>query len=304
MGTPQFAATSLEAIVQSGFPVGLVVTQPDRRKGRGRKMVPPPVKLSAERFGIRTLQPESVLNPELVDAASRVKPDILVVVAFGQILPKSLLDLPRLGAMNIHASLLPKYRGPAPIQWALINGDHETGVTSIQMDEGLDTGDILLRKKTIIQPDDTSETLHNRLAELGAQILIETLTGLTENKILPEPQDHAKASYAPMLKKEDGRIDWHRSAREIESLIRGTTPWPGAFTFHNGKRLKIFQAHAIPSNCEQAPGSVLKSFPDELHLATGEGVLSILEIQSESGKRLPIEVFLRGYRISPGSIME
>jgi methionyl-tRNA formyltransferase len=304
MGTPEFAIPSLKALVQSDHHIGLVVTQPDRPKGRGRKIVPPPVKLSAERYGIETLQPESVSDKKFTDRMTRLKPDVMVVVAFGHILSKPLLALPLLGAVNIHASLLPKYRGPAPIQRALINGDKETGVTSIRLDTGLDTGDILLSRKTSIKPDDTSETLHDRLAEMGADILIETLTGFAENRILPIPQDHGKASYAPMLKKEDGRIDWRLPARKIESLIRGTTPWPGAFTFHIGKRLKIFRARVIPSSCEEAPGSVIKGFPDELRIATGKGILSIVEIQSESGKRLPVEIFLRGYPLPPGSLLD
>lgn len=303
MGTPDFAVPALKALNKSGHDVALVVTQPDRPKGRGRKVVPPPVKEVAIRLGYDVLQPASIKTDEFADRMERFKPDLFVVVAFGHILPETLLALPRIGAINIHASLLPKYRGPAPIQWAIINGERETGVTTMFMDKGLDTGDILLSAKTEITPDDTSATLHDRLAVLGADLLVRTLNGFETKDIKPVPQDHTKATYAPLLKKKDGHIDWEKPAKTLETFIRGMTPWPGAFTFHGNKRLKIFKADPVLMDVAEAPGTVIQSFPDELRVATGKGALSIKEIQGASGKRLIIKDFLRGYKLPPGTVL-
>lgn len=303
MGTPDFAVPALKALNKSGHDVALVVTQPDRPKGRGRKVVPPPVKEVAIRLGYDVLQPASIKTDEFADRMERFEPDLFVVVAFGHILPETLLDLPRIGAINIHASLLPKYRGPAPIQWAIINGERETGVTTMFMDKGLDTGDILLSTKTEITPDDTSATLHDRLAVLGADLLVRTLNGFETKDIKPVPQDHTKATYAPLLKKKDGHIDWEKPAKTLETFIRGMTPWPGAFTFHGNKRLKIFKADPVLMDVAEAPGTVIQSFPDELRVATGKGALSIKEIQGASGKRLIIKDFLRGYKLPPGTVL-
>jgi methionyl-tRNA formyltransferase len=226
---------------------------------------------------------------------------LLVVVAYGRILPKSVLDVPRVGAVNVHASLLPKYRGAAPIQWAVINGEKETGITTIFMDEGLDTGDILLTASEPIAAEDTAATLHDRLAQLGARVLIQTLEKLAAGTLKPVVQDHARATLAPMLKKDDGRINWHRTADQIECFVRGVLPWPGAFTFLEKERLKIYQAEAIASFEDAAPGTVLEGFPDELRVAAGSGAVRIHEIQGESGKRMPIAEFLRGRAIMPGT---
>jgi methionyl-tRNA formyltransferase len=304
MGTPEFAIPSLKAVHASNHRLSLVITQPDRPKGRGRKVIPPPVKQTAIDLGYKVLQPTSVKKKEFVEVVSRNKPDFLVVVAYGRILPKTILQLPKLGTINLHASLLPKYRGSAPIQWAIINGESVTGVTTMLMDEGMDTGDILLAVEEKISPTDTSATLHDRLAELGANLLIDTLNHYSKGQIRPVPQDHNQASQAPLLKKSDGHIMWDAPAEKISAFIRGMTPWPGAFTFHEGKRFKIFNAISVKADVSQAPGTIIKGFADELRVATSKGVLSILEIQGASGKRLKIADFLRGYRMPPGTILK
>jgi methionyl-tRNA formyltransferase len=304
MGTPEFAIPTLRAIHASNHHLSLVVTQPDRPKGRGRKVIPPPVKQTAIDLGYTVLQPASVKKKEFVEVVTRDKPDFLVVVAYGRILPKTILQLPKLGTINLHASLLPKYRGPAPIQWAIINGETLTGLTAMLMDEGLDTGDILLAAEEKIYPNDTSASLHDRLAELGANLLVDTLNRYSKGQIRPVPQDHNQASQAPLLKKSDGHIAWDAPAEKISAFIRGMTPWPGAFTFHEDKRFKIFNAKSVKADVSQAPGTVIKGFADELRVATAKGVLSVLEIQGASGKRLMIADFLRGYRMPPGTILK
>ena len=302
MGTPEFAVPSLEALHGSHHRVSAVVTQPDRPKGRGRKMTPPPVKRSALRFGYPVFQPESVKSDSFFAQMRAIEPDLFVVVAMGQILPTRLLGLPRLGAINVHASLLPRLRGAAPIQWAIINGDAESGVTTMQMDAGMDTGDMLLRTKTTISNTDTAQSLHDRLAPLGAELLIETLDRLAAGRLTPEPQAAAAATLAPMLSKKDGRIDWHRSAVEIDRLVRGLTPWPGAYTFCNGRRLRLYRTRPLPLASPAVPGTIVQGFADELSVATGDGVLSVLEIQGASGKRMAIKDFLCGCDLCPGNL--
>jgi methionyl-tRNA formyltransferase len=303
MGTPEFAVPALKALHKSGIDVTLVVTRPDKPKGRGRKIVPPPVKEAAISLGYEVIQPASIRTAEFSDLMTKHKPDFIVVVAFGHIMPKNILALPNLATINIHASLLPKYRGPAPIQWAIINGERETGITSMLMDEGLDTGDILLYSIIKIAADDTSGTLHDRLADLGADLLIQTLKSFETGEIVPATQDHTMATYAPLIKKSDGRINWGMPAEILEAFIRGMTPWPGAFTFHGDKRLIIFKAKPILMDAAETPGTVIKGFPDELRVATGKGVLSVMGIQGASGKRLLIKDFLRGYDLPFGTIL-
>ena len=303
MGTPEFAVPALKALHKNDQDIALVVTQPDRPKGRGRKLTPSPVKETATNLGYPVIQPASVRTAEFMSCIEKYTPDFIVVVAFGHIIPKNILTIPKIATINVHASLLPKYRGPAPIQWAIINEEKETGVTTMLMDEGLDTGDILLSSKLEITPDDTSDTLHGRLADLGSDLLIQTLNAYETGDINPIPQDHAQATYAPMLKKNDGRMNWKLPAESLEAFIRGMTPWPGAFSFHEQKRLKFFKAKAIVMNTEASPGTVIKSFPDELWISTGKGVLSIMELQGESGKRLLIKDFLRGYKLPPGTLL-
>jgi methionyl-tRNA formyltransferase len=303
MGTPEFAVPALKALYKSNQNVALVVTQPDRPKGRGRKIIPPPVKEVAINLRYELNQPSSIRTVEFANRIENHKPDIIVVVAFGHIIPKNILAIPKIAVINIHASLLPKYRGPAPIQWAIINGETETGVTTMLMDEGLDTGDILLSSKIKIFSDDTSGTLHDRLANLSADVLIQTIERIEAGNIRPISQDHSQATYAPLLKKNDGRMNWEMPAQTLEAFIRGMTPWPGAFTFHGKKRLKIFKAIPIIIDAVEPPGTVIKRFPDELCVATGKGALSVIEIQGESGKRLLIKEFLQGYKIAPGTIL-
>ena len=302
MGTPQFSVPGLQALHRNGHEIVLVVTQPDRPRGRGRRMTPSPVKQVAGDLGYPIIQPTSIKTPEFADHIKSLKPDFQVVIAYGKILPENLLSLPRFGTINIHASLLPKLRGAAPIQWAVINGDTETGVCSMQMDKGMDTGDVLLTAKEPIQPDDTAGTLHDRLAIKGATVLIDTLKAYADNTIQPLSQNNDLATYAPMLTKDDGLINWNKSAKSLESFIRGVTPWPGAYTFLGDKRLKIFKSTPITGPIPDTPGTVLTGFPGELRVATGDGVLSIDEIQGASGKRMVIKEFLRGHPISPGSV--
>lgn len=303
MGTPEFAVPCLKALAASPHSVSLVVTRPDRPKGRGRKLTPPPVKLAAMEFGNTVVQPTSVKDPAFVDALKDVSPDVLVVVAFGSILPKAVLDIPRLGAVNIHPSLLPKYRGPSPIQWAIVCMEAETGVTSMFLDEGMDSGDMILAVKTPIYPEETAGELHDRLAVMGGDLLIETLEQVADGTAVATPQNDADATFAPVLKKSHGRIDWHRSADQIRAMINGMNPWPGAFTFLGDKRLKIWKASAVQTDSGALPGTVVAGFPGEIRVAAGENILAITEIQGESGKRLSAADFLRGVEIPEGSVL-
>ena len=303
MGTPDFAVPSLRALYENGHHIDLVVTRPDRPKGRGRKISPPPVKIEAFDLALECIQPKSVKTREFELLLEAVHPDFIIVVAFGHIITEKLLTVPSRGTINIHASLLPKYRGPAPINWAIINGEKETGVTTMMMDKELDTGDILLSAREPIMQNDTAATLHDRLAVRGADLLIETLEAFSAENLQPVAQDHRLATYAPLLKKKDGQIDWTKPAEVIETFVRGMTPWPGAFTFHEKNRLKLFKTAVSTRSIEAHPGTVLKSFPGDLEIATGKGALSILEVQGPSGKRLAIRDFLRGYRILPGAIL-
>ena len=303
MGTPEFAVPAFKCLCRGGHRVLQVVTQPDRPKGRGKTVVFPPVKAAALDLGYPILQPQSVRTQDFHDAITRLEPDLLVVVAYGHILPQRILAIPKLGAINIHASLLPRYRGPAPIQWAVINREIETGVTLMLMDKGLDTGDILSSASVPILPDDTSGSLHDRLALLGAELLIQTLNYYEVHRKNIVPQVHEQASYAPLLKKEDGHLDWRKTADELEALIRGLTPWPGAFCFYNQKRIKLFRACQKSIVTQAPPGTVLKGFSNELTVSAGKDALVIQELQGDSGKRLLVQDFLRGHPILPGAML-
>ena len=303
MGTPQFAVPGLEALHHNGYEIALVVTQPDRARGRGRKVTFSPIKSAARRLGYEVIQPVSIKTAEFAAHIKSLQPDFQVVIAYGKILPENVLALPRIGTINIHASLLPNLRGAAPIQWAVINGEIETGVCSMRMEKGMDTGDILLSAKEPVKPDDTAGTLHDRLAVSGAAVLIDTLKAYADDSIQPIPQDHNLATYAPMLTKDDGLINWNKTADSLVNFIRGVTPWPGAYTFWGDRRLKIFKSIPLAAEISEPPGTVLKGFPDELRVATGEGVLSIQEIQGASGKRMAIKDFLRGHKIPPGTVL-
>ena len=302
MGTPSFSVPALKALHDEGHDILLVVTRPDRPRGRGRKLSPPAVKAAAQDLGYRVLQPASIKTTEFYDLVAQHNPDFLIVIAFGYILPENVLSLPRRGTINVHASLLPKYRGPAPIQWAIINGETETGVCTQLMQKELDTGDILFSAGEPIRSDDTAGDLHDRLSEKSASVLIDTLKGLAENTIQPVPQDHSLATFAPKLTKDDGLINWNKSAESLVNFIRGVTPWPGAYTFLGDKRLKIFRSRPLAIEITEFPGTVLKGFADELRVAAAEGALCVEEIQGDSGKRLLIKDFLRGHEIPPGSV--
>ncbi len=301
-GTPEFAVPTLHALHRSAFDLQLVTTQPDRQKGRGRRLAPPPVKQTALEMGYDIAQPTDVRDETFISRLKAIDPEFLVVVAFGQILPSTLLKIPRRGAINVHASLLPKYRGPAPIQWAIMRGEKNTGITTMLMDQGVDTGDMLLKKDTSIKTDDTAATLHDRLARMGAELIVPTLEGLFEGTLFPRSQNHALATYAPMLKKDNGRIDWQQPVETIDAQIRAMTPWPGAFCTMGNKRFKIHKAHPLPNEHQAIPGTVVPGFPDELRVATGKGILSILEIQGASGKRMAIKTFLNGHPILPDAV--
>ncbi|MBT8332137.1 MAG: methionyl-tRNA formyltransferase [Deltaproteobacteria bacterium] len=304
MGTPDFAVPSLQVLHQEGYHLKRIVTQPDRPRGRGRKPAPPPVKQKALALQLHLLQPERPNSTEFAEQLLQIQPDLLVVIAYGHLLSEKILQIPKIGAINVHASLLPNYRGPAPIQWAIINGETQTGVTTMFMDAGMDTGDMLISRPEPILPTDTAATLHDRLAMLGADTLRQTLQQLADQTLQSAQQDHDKATYAPLLKKQDGRIDWQKSAAELEPFIRGMTPWPGAFTFHNQNRLKIFKSAPLDQTIAAPAGTILKGFPDELVVATGKGALSNFEIQGPSGKRLKIADFLRGYQLAPGTVLQ
>lgn len=300
MGTPQFAVPTLEYLLAHQENVVAVVTQPDRPKGRGRKLTPPPVKVVAEGAGIPVLQPKSIKTDEFLAEIEAYKPDLIVVVAFGRILPKPLIDLPKHGTINVHASLLPKYRGAAPIQWALINNEAATGVTIMQMDEGLDTGDILLPGAIPIAASDTSETLAAKLSDLGGKLIIEALARLKDGNLPPIKQNESEATLAPLLCKQEGIIDWQKSAEDISGLIRGLDPWPTASTTLNGDQIKLFKPSVRPGEDTDQPGTVLRADKNGLLIATGKEFLLIKEVQLACCKRMSIEAFLAGHPIKPG----
>lgn len=299
MGTPHFACPTLQMLIHRGENVIAVITQPDRPKGRGQQLQFPPVKELALRHTIPVMQPVKVRAPEVIDSIRELAPELIIVVAFGQILPKALLDIPRYGCINIHASLLPRYRGAAPLNWCIINGEKETGITTMLMDVGLDTGDMLLKRTTAITPEDDAASLHDRLSILGAATMAETLDLLLAGELRPEKQDDALSCYAPMLKKELGEIHWNSPTENIVNLVRGVTPWPGAYTRIDGKTVKIHKVHA-GSGCG-APGELLKTGRDGIEAATQDGSVIIEELQLEGKKRLKAAEFLAGCKLEPGS---
>lgn len=303
MGTPDFAAGALEAIIQAGHEVTAVVTQPDKPKGRSGQMQFPPVKECAVKYGIPVFQPVKIKEPEAVEKLRQFEADIFVVAAFGQIVSKEILDMPRLGCVNIHASLLPKYRGAAPIQWAIINGEQETGVTIQQMNEGIDTGDILTKVVVPIAQKETAESLFNKLEEAGARLIVETLTKLEKGEITPVPQDDSQSSYVKMIKKSFGRIDWSMDAVSIERLVRGLNSWPSAYTFYGGKSLKLWNCDVLEESGKETPGTIVRVNKDSVDVATGKGVLRILELQLEGKKRMDTKSFLLGNAWKAGMIL-
>jgi methionyl-tRNA formyltransferase len=303
MGTSAFAVPILHALSHR-YALIAVVTQPDRPKGRGRVPSPSKVKENALRLGLRVLQPESVRAPDFVQKIKRLGPDLIVVVAFGQILSASLLQIPEMGCINVHASLLPKYRGAAPINRAIEKGETKTGVTTILMDEGMDTGPILLSRMVSIDRNDTAISLEERLAAFGTEVAVKTVEGLKTGTVKPIPQDEKKATYAPSLRKEEGRIDWSRPASVLHSQIRAFTPWPGTFTRMGKKILKIFSAEVDNIPHDQHPGCIVAVGRGDIRVATGQGYLILKELQLEGKRRLPVREFLRGHRVEIGKVFE
>ena len=295
MGTPDFALGTLDAIEAAGHEIVLVVSQPDRPKGRGNAMQFPPVKEWAVERGIPVFQPERIRKPENIEEVRKYPADIFVVAAFGQILPEEILNMPRLGCINVHASLLPKYRGAAPIQWSILNGDSVTGVTIMQMGIGLDDGDILTQVEVPIESEDTGGSLFDKLAIAGGKLCAETMEKLDRGEITPIPQDPEKATHVGMIKKELGSLDFKRPAKELECYIRGLNPWPSAYTKLDGKTLKIWKATVLDKT--GTPGEVIEVTKDSMVIACGEGALSLTEVQLEGKKRMPIADFLRGYNV-------
>lgn len=317
MGTPDFAVGALEAILQAGHQVAAVVTQPDKPKGRGKEIQMTPVKACAVSHGIPVFQPVKVKEKEAVETLREYNADIFVVAAFGQILSEEILSMPKYGCVNIHASLLPRYRGAGPIQWAIINGEEKSGVTIMQMDKGLDTGDMLLKEEVAIEPKETGDSLHDKLAEAGARLIVEALAKLERGELVPEKQKEEESCYAKRLQKSMGRIDWQQSAKKLDCLIRGLLSWPGAYTVLRGKNLKIWEVEAIeePGNVPEGmalpeelshamPGIVVGVEREAFYVKTGEGILKILAVQPEGKKRMPVREFLLGYQVKAGEQLQ
>ncbi len=300
MGTPDFAVPSLQALIDAPDEIVGVVCQPDRKKGRGRKLAPPPVKELALQHELPVFQPEKVKTEEFYSTIEALAPELIVVVAYGKILPEPLLKLPRLGAINVHGSLLPKYRGAAPIQWAVLNGEKESGVTIMQLNAGMDTGDILMPVSLPISEDDTAGSLFDKLAALGAESLAKAVALLKEGQLSPIPQDHAQASYAPMLTKEQGHIDWSQPAETIHCTIRGLDPWPSAYGYLHEKRFRFFSPKLVLKKAKEQPGTICQADASGLLIATGTDYLLIREIQPEGKKRMNVQACLCGTPIQPG----
>lgn len=304
MGTPDFSVGTLEALIAAGHEVCLAVTQPDKPKGRGGKMQYTPVKEKALFYNIPVYQPKRVRDPECVEELRKYNADVMVVVAFGQILPKEILEMTPYGCINVHASLLPKYRGAAPIQWAIIEGEEVTGVTTMQMDEGLDTGDMILKTEVPVAADETGESLHDKLAAAGAALCVETLKALEDGTAVREKQGESPTAYAKMLTKELGDIDWAEPALKIERLVRGLNSWPSAYTHWNGKVMKIWRAAAEAAEAADAqPGTVVSVEKESFAVQTGDGVLRVLEVQMPGKKRMDAGAFMRGNTMEPGELL-
>ena len=302
LGTPEFAVPTLERAFEAGHEIAAVVTQPDRPKGRGRQLAAPPVKETALQLGLTVHQPERIRTPEAIELLRSLKPDAMVVVGYGKIIPQAVIDIPPHGIVNVHASLLPRYRGAAPVQWAIANGETVTGVTTMRIDAGLDTGDILLQRETPIGPEETAVDLGKRLAAMGADLLVETLAGLERGEIVPAPQNSAQATLAPVLKKEDGLIDWTRPAAEIANRIRGFKPWPGCYTHLRGRAIEISRARA-GAGSEGEPGSVHPIRGRVVVTCGDSNALEILEVQMEGRKTMDAAAFQNGYHLVENELL-
>ncbi len=298
MGTPDFAVPCLDALVEAGIDVPLVVTRPDKPAGRGRRLQAPPVKQRAEALGIPVFQPRTLKDEAAQARLREVGADAMAVVAFGAILPNAVLEMTPLGAVNVHASLLPRYRGSSPINWVIVNGERDSGVTTMFMGEGIDTGDILLQQRIALAPRETAATLHDRLASLGGPLLVETLQRLERGELTPTPQVEADALYIPKLTREDGRLDWSRPAEELDRRIRGFTPWPGAFTFLDGHRLTVHTAHPVERTPTQVAGRVEAVEDGAMVVACGDGCLAITELQPEGKRRMATDAYLQGHPVA------
>lgn len=304
MGTPDFSVGTLEAILAAGHQVAAVVTQPDKPKGRGKALQATPVKEAALAHGLTVYQPRKVREDSFLEELKKINPDVIVVVAFGQIIPRTILELPKFGCINVHASLLPKYRGAAPIQWAVIDGEEVSGVTIMRMDAGLDTGDMLSKVEVPLAEDETGGSLFDKLSEAGARQLVQTLDRLEDGTVQPEKQpEESPTGYARMITKVDGLIDWTKDAKSIERLIRGLNPWPSAFTRLEGKNLKIWKAAVQEQDSGLAPGTVVSAGREGLSVQTGQGRLNILELQLEGKKRMEADAFLRGCTLETGAVL-
>ena len=302
MGTPDFAVGTLHALAESEHEILAVVTQPDKPKGRGKALQPTPVKEEAMRYGIPVYQPKKVREEEFQVVLRELNPDLIVVVAFGQLIPKSILELPRYGCVNVHASLLPKYRGAAPIQWAVIDGEKESGVTIMKMDEGLDTGDMIAKTVVPLAADETGGSLFDKLSQVGAQLLLDTIPALEEGTVVCKKQpEESPTPYAAMLNKKMGLIDWSQDASVIECLVRGLNPWPSAYTYLKGKTLKIWQAKVVEKQHEEEPGTIIEVDKKHLVVACKTNALLIERLQLEGKKQMETEAFLRGYAIETGA---
>ncbi len=302
MGTPDFAAGALEALIEAGHEITAVVTQPDKAKGRSKELQFPPVKETALAHNIPVLQPIRIKRPEEIEVLKKYEADIYVVAAFGQILSQEILDMPKYGCLNIHASLLPKYRGASPIQSVILDGEEETGITIMQMDAGIDTGDMLLKKSIAIDAEDTYETLHDKLKVLGGEAIVEALELLETGALVPEKQDHDKSSHVKMITKEMGNIDFSKSAKEVDCLVRGLNPWPSAFTFYKGKQMKIWKVFVEETAVSEEPGKVIQVTKNEIKVACGSGVIAICELQLEGKKRMTAHDFLLGVKVQVGDM--
>lgn len=304
MGTPDFSVGTLRALVEAGHQVVGVISQPDKPKGRGKALQPTPVKAAALEYGLPVYQPKKVRDPEFLETLKSLEPEVIVVVAFGQIIPQTILDLAPYGCINVHASLLPKYRGAAPIQWAVIDGEEVSGVTIMKMDAGLDTGDMISKVVVPITKEETGESLFDKLSEAGAKLLVETLPSLADGTAVFEKQpEESPTPYAGMIQKNMGNIDWNRSAVELERLVRGLNSWPSAYTKLNGKTLKIWKAEVLESQSEVCAGTVIQADQKGFWIQTGNGILNILELQLEGKKRMDSQAFLRGYQIESGTVL-
>lgn len=306
MGTPDFSVAALEALIKAGHEVTAVVTQPDKAKGRSKELQMSPVKECALKYGIPVFQPVKIRTPEAVEQLRTYEADVFVVAAFGQILSEEILTMPKYGCINIHASLLPKYRGAAPIQRAIIDGEKETGITIMQMDKGIDTGDILLQKKVTITQEETGESLFDKLAAVGAELIVEALPRIEKGEVKPVRQKEEESSYAGMLDKAMGHVDWSRSAREVDCLIRGMISWPGAYTYYHGKTLKIWkeQPDDLTENTEKyEPGMIVKVAKDSFWVKTAEGCIRVWEVQLEGKKRMAVKDFLLGCHMTEGELL-